>query len=515
MDIIGKRTLPELLLELTAEHPDKHLLFFEDSNEHLTSYTYSEFTAKVIQMGIVFKEKGVGKGDAVTLHLTNGPEFLIAWFALSYIGAIMVPTNPQSPEKEMEYIIEHSNSVLVVTEEIHLRKFQSIRPNLSKLRDILLVHCQSKENEEINLEKLMAQVNSHIPFEKMDGEDVAAMLYTSGTTSLPKACMITHANYLFAGEVMSKSIRLSPEDRQFISLPLFHGNAQYYSTMSALTVGGSIALVERFSASRYFKQAKRLNATVGSLFAAPLRMILAKEYDPLDRENPLRLIMFAQTLTKDQVSLLEDRYKTKLIQLYGMTETIGTPLINPIDGKKKNQGIGKPALGYEVKVIDEYGNEVLPGKTGQLIVKGIPGRTIMKGYFQNEKATNETIKDGWLFTGDNVSFDEEGYFFFEDRLKDMIKRSGENVATREVEDTIKEHTGVFDCAVIGVPDEMRDEAIKAFVIRKESHQHITQNDIITFCEERLSKFKVPQFIEFVPDFPRTSVGKIQKHKLRK
>lgn len=311
---------------------------------------------------------------------------------------------------------------------------------------------------------------------------------------------------------MSKSIRLSPKDRQFIVLPLFHGNAQYYSAMSALTVGGSIAITERFSASRYFKQAKRLGATVGSLFAAPIRMILAQNTG--DKDHSLRIIWFAQSVTQQQLHLFERRFNVPLLQMYGMTETIGIPLMNPIDGVRKNMSMGKPTIGYEVKIINEDGIEVPIGQSGQIIVKGVPGRTLMKGYFKNHQATQDALRNGWLYTGDKGSVGEDGYFYFVDRIKDMIKRAGENVAANEVESVIAQHPNVFEVAVVGIPDDMCDEAIKAFVILNNGQQ-TTEEEILSLCRERLAKFKVPNFIEFVEQFPRTSVGKIQKHLLRK
>ncbi|WP_250642683.1 class I adenylate-forming enzyme family protein [Aeribacillus pallidus] len=364
------------------------------------------------------------------------------------------------------------------------------------------------------MDHLIEKAEGDIPPISLKSDDIVSIMYTSGTTSKPKGCMITHANYLYTGEAVSKTLNFTPEDRALIVLPLFHGNGQYYLFMPALTVGASVAITERFSASQYFKQAKRLHATVGSLFAAPIRMILAQRFDEADKENPLRLIIFAQSVTPEQLQEFEQKYNVPLLQLYGMTETVAPPLMNPLYGQKDNTGIGKPILSAEVKLVDEAGKEVPVNKPGQIIVKGIPGRTIMKGYFKNEKATNETIQDGWLYTGDNAIMTENGYFYFVDRKKDMIKRAGENVAAMEVENVIMEHPDVYEAAVIGVPDEMRDEAIKAFVILKEGRQ-TTEQELIEHCRNRLSKFKIPNTIEFVKDFPRTSVGKIQKHLLRK
>ncbi|UFJ39476.1 AMP-binding protein [Brevibacillus humidisoli] len=514
MDIVGDRTLRDLLQEKVSMHREKPFLLFEDEGERGFHLTYGQFEERVTRLGNAFAQLGVGKGDKVTIHLPNCLEFMTAWFAIASIGAVMVPTNILSTAGEMEYILEHSGSVLLITEERYLPKFDQLRGKLPNLRSILLSRYKGGEHADKSLDHHMERAST-APLEvPLNPEDVAAMLYTSGTTSRPKGVLVTHANYLYAGEVMSKSIRLSPEDRQLIVLPLFHGNAQYYSTMSALTVGASVAITERFSASRYAKQAKRLGATVGSLFAAPIRMILAQEYDPADRENRLRVVWFAQSVTREQLALFEERYDTKLLQLYGMTETIGAPLMNPLDGIRNNMGIGRPTLGYEVKVIDPSGMECPRGEVGQLIVKGIPGRSLMKGYFRNREATEETLRDGWLYTGDHARIDESGYFFFVDRAKDMMKRAGENVAAQEIENVIAKHPSVYECAVIGVPDEMRDESIKAYVMLHQGAQ-ATAEEIIAFCTARLAKFKVPEYVEFVEEFPRTSVGKIQKHVLRR
>ncbi|NSL52692.1 AMP-binding protein [Calidifontibacillus erzurumensis] len=513
MDIIGKRTLRDLLYEKTNMYPEKTFLLFEDVKQQRFELTYQEFADQVNRLSNVFTNLGVKKGQHVTLHLPNCLEFMVSWFALANIGAIMVPTNILSTADEMEYILEHSESVLLITEEQYLEKFSSIREKLPNLREILLARYSGETYAHLDLAKLMANANSDMPNVPLDTEDVAAMLYTSGTTSKPKGVQITHANYIFTGELMSKSIRLTPDDRQLIVLPLFHGNAQYYSTMSALTVGASIAITERFSASRYFKQAKNFKATVGSLFAAPIRMILAQQYDPEDRNNDMRVVWFAQSVSEEQLKEFEEKFNVPLLQMYGMTETVGVPLMNPIDGVRKNMSIGRPTIGYEVKIVDDDGNEVPTGQTGQIIVKGVPGRTLMKGYFKNPQATAETLIDGWLYTGDNGRLGEDGYFYFVDRKKDMIKRAGENVAANEVESVLADHPGVYESAVIGVPDDMRDEAIVAYVIPREN-ANISEEELIEYCRNRLAKFKVPNSIVFVNEFPRTAVGKIQKHIIR-
>ncbi|WP_394140191.1 AMP-binding protein [Cytobacillus oceanisediminis] len=511
---MGNRTIIDLLNEQVGFHPDKTFLIFEDMDQGLHELTYGEFSIKMAQLSQVFLDLNVKKGSHVTLHLPNCLEFMISWFALANIGAIMVPTNTLSTADEMAYIMNHSESTLLITEEEYLGKFERIRDQLPHLQNILLGRYHGCEYAGQSLNQLMEKAN-HKPQAaiSIQSEDVVAMLYTSGTTSRPKGCLITHANYLYTGEVVSKTIRLSPNDRAMIVLPLFHGNGQYYLAMPALTVGASIAITERFSASRYVKQAKRMGATVGSLFAAPIRMILRQQYDKEDIHNLLRLIIFAQSVSAEQLDLFEKRYHTSLVQLYGMTETVAPPLMNPLDGKRKNMGIGRPTVGSEVKVIDKFGKELPPLHSGQIIIKGVPGRTLMRGYYKNPKATEETIKDGWLYSGDQAQIDEDGYFVFIDREKDMIKRAGENIAASEIESVLSEHPAVFEASVIGVPDEIRDESVKAYIILNDEYE-LSEKDILDYCKDKLAKFKVPSRIEMVTEFPRTSVGKIQKHILR-
>lgn len=515
MDILGGKTLRSLLADKVKQHEEKVFIHFEDAKEQCYKKTYKEFQEEVNKLSNAFLNLGLQKGDHVVLHLPNNLEFLTTWFALANIGSIMVPTNILSTADEMKYIINHSEAIVLITEVEYLDKFNQIRKELPTIQHTIITRCEQGIEGVFNFNDLLESSSDNTDaFPEIMSEDVVAMLYTSGTTSKPKGVQVTNANYIYAGELLSKSINLNENDRPFIVLPLFHGNAQYYSTMSALVVGASIALTEKFSASRYFKQAKTLGGTVGSLFAAPIRMILAKEYDEKNQDNDIRLILFAQSIAEHQITAFEEKFDTKLLQMYGMTETVGVPLINPINDIRKNMSIGKPSIGYEVKLLDENGYEVTDGEVGQIAVKGVRGRTLMKGYFKNEEATRQAFKGDWLLTGDNAYVGKDGYFYFVDRMKDMIKRSGENVAANEVESVLVEHEAVYEAAVIGIPDEMRDESIKAYVILNQGST-VTEAQLIEHCQERLAKFKVPEFIKFVEDFPRTPVGKIQKHILRK
>jgi crotonobetaine/carnitine-CoA ligase len=514
VNIVGNRTIRRALEHKARALPDKPFLIFEDRDGSVRRWTYSELDREVNRAAHALLRAGVRPGDKLNLHLYNVPEFIFFWFGAAKMGAVVVPTNTNSVPDELEYILNHSESVLAVTEASLADPIEAVRDRCPGLRQVVL--CRSPEAREgfTPLEDFLAGAPDTPPEHTPEPLDEVSMMYTSGTTAKPKGVLITNANYIYVGETVGKGERLGPDDRQLVVLPLFHVNAQYYSTMTALVAGASLALMERFSASRYFDQAIRHNATVGSLFAAPMRMILAQPRRPELRSTPLRLVIFAQNVTEAQLEEWDERFNAPLMQIYGMTETVGLPTMNPLDYTRKNMSIGTAALGYECRVVDEHGADVPPGVEGQLLVRGEPGWTLMKGYYKNPGATADAIRDGWLWTGDVVRMDPEGYFYFVDRAKDMIKRGGENVAAGEVEAVVKAHPAVFDCVVIGVPDPVRDEAIKAFVILKEG-EAATAEEIVEWCRPRLSKFRVPEFVEFRDSFPRTSVGKIQKHILRR
>ena len=311
---------------------------------------------------------------------------------------------------------------------------------------------------------------------------------------------------------MANAIRLTPDDRHLAVLPFFHGNAQYYSTMSTLVTGASMAMTARFSASRYFDQAIAHRCTASSLFAAPIRMLLAQPRRPELASNPLRVVLFAQNVTPAQLDEWRDRFGPQLLQLWGMTETMGPPIMNPLDGERRNMSMGRTVAGYATDLVDDDGRPAPRGEAGQIVVRGTPGRTLMKGYYKNPEATAATLRNGWLRSGDTARQDPDGYYYFVDRAGDMIKRAGENVAASEVEAAIREHAKVFDCAVIGAPDEMRDESILAVVVP--SDDSLREDEIIAWCRGRLAGFRVPQQVRFRASLPRTAVGKIRKHVLR-
>ena len=501
MLIVGTRTLGSALEDKARRFPDEPFLIFEDATGAIGRWTWREFDADVNRVAHLLLARGLRHGDKFNLHLGNCPEFLLFWMAAAKTGTVMVPTNPGSAADEMGYILAHSEARLAVTEPQYAAALHAAAGRCPALGGVL---------EARPLAPLLDGLPSVRPDTTVSPLNDISMQYTSGTTSKPKGVLLTHANYVYGGEVMSKAMRVGPGDRHLIVLPLFHAGAQVHAFIPMLLCGGSVALMERFSATRFVEQAIRHEATLAALFAAPIRMLLAQPRSASDSRTRLRAISYAQNITPQQFEEWHARFCAPLMQIWGMTETMSLPLMQPLDLPRKPLAMGMPVLGYECKVVDESGKEVPPGTVGELVVGGIPGVSLMKGYFKNPEATASTLREGWLHSGDQAVMDEDGCFFFVDRKKDMIKRAGENVSASEVEEALKQHPAVFDAAVVGVPDPVRDQAIKAYVILNDGAS-ATSEELIAWCRARLSGFKVPERVEFRDVFPRTSVGKIQKH----
>ena len=529
---LANMSVSDLLCGQTAVYRDKPFLVFERQPHKSKQYSdaqdesqikeplcftrqwsYAEFNTAVNRACRLLESKGLDKGDVFNLHLPNCPAFMILWFASTRLGTVMMPTNILASVDELTYLLDHSQSKLSITTCEYLHTVTQCQSALPHLRQVICCDPFSHYPDTNSFESELNDFSGEEYQCAAQPQDMAAIMYTSGTTSRPKGVMVTHQNYIKAGATVADAIDMNHQDRNYTVLPLFHGNAQYYSTMSALITGATVVLMDRFSASQYFEKCIEHRCTMASLFAAPIRMILAQQERTELRENSLRVVLYAQNITEQQESEWHRRFNAPLSQLWGMTETMGPPLMNPYNGKRRNQTIGKPIGGYEIRLVTPDGQIADVGTEGEIIVKGIPGDTIMKGYYHNKQATREVIRDGWLYTGDNAIEDEQGYFRFVDRLKDMIKRSGENISAGEVESILLKHPDVFECAVIGLTDEMRDEKIVGVVVLKARAQ-ISEQQLIEHCAKHLAKFRVPDQIHFFQSLPKTSVGKIQKHLIK-
>lgn len=423
MDCIGTRNLRQVLEYKVRQFGGRECLVFEDADGYVVSYTYRAFDDMVNRYANVLLRNGINKGDKVTIHLANSPEYLFCFFALAKIGGVIIPTNILSGAPEMEYVVDFTDSVAIITEPRYMDLIGSIRGTCKKLQQVFLVRtCPWYPNTRLYPDTILIadelqEASAILPEVSIAVEDDLMMLFNHDL-SRPKAVEITHANAVFAGIFGAQAWKLVPEDRHLLTLPLFHINALFISLMPALTAGAAVILAEQFNASGYMEKVRGHRVTTASLVGAMVRMILKEPPTERDADHSLRFIIYAIAVTDQEWDAFEARFQVRLCDLWGLTETLGATTINPIDGIMKKNCVGLPRLSNAVKVVDAHGAEAAAGTTGELVVQGVPGRTIMKGYYKNDAATRETIKDGWLHTGDYAYMDADGYFHFVGRKKE-------------------------------------------------------------------------------------------------
>lgn len=510
-DLVGERTLHGLLAERVAMHPERVFLICEDRDGGVAVWTYGEFAAETAALAAGLAERGVGHGSKVVALLPNGPAFVMLWFALARLGAVLVPVNTASTAGELTGFVERSDAVALVADAMLTGTAHAVPPSL--LRLVVRGEAQGWERLEDCVRPVAA--SGAIPAAPdpavVRAEDPVEFLFTSGTTARPKAVMLTHANCLHSGERVARTVMLREGERCLTALPLYHVNAQSFTVLAALTVGGTAIVLETYRASRHWARIRAHGATQTSMVAMQLRTLLAQPPHPGDRDHSLRRVVYAINVPDSQKAAFEERFGVELLNGYGLTEAMTMVTLAPVFGPKRWPSIGLPAAGRVVRIVGEDGRELPAGEVGEIQVAGVPGRTLMLGYYQDPEATAEVLSNGWLSTGDTGRMDEQGYLYFFDRRKDIIKRAGENVSASEVERVLMEHPAVAEAAVIAVPDPIRDEAVKAFVVRGGP---LEEDALLAYCRERLSAFKVPTVVEFLDALPKTSVGKIEKAALR-
>tara|TARA_Y100000741_G_scaffold364671_1_gene356476 strand:- start:1328 stop:2863 length:1536 start_codon:yes stop_codon:yes gene_type:complete len=480
-------------------HSDDVFLIFENLESDTVKWTYSDFNKEVSKIASLLLKHDVKSGDSIHLALANCPVFIAVWLAAIRLGAWIVPSDPMGSAEDLMSHIERTRPKVGFCAKSRSEVYQKACGNLPFI-----------EIDEMSVTPELCNFSEVESWPTPNALDRAAVMFTSGTTGLPKGVEITQANYAFAGHAMALAASLTSDDRQFVVLPLFHANAQYYSFASAIYAGASVALMATFSASRFLHQAAKHEVTAASLFAAPIRMILARG-EPVDGLK-LRHCWFAQNITQEQYETVTEWFGCRPRQLYGMTETIPAVLTDERNDPDPSS-MGLVTSGCLVDLQRPDGTSVDPDEVGEIVVGGEVGITIFNGYLDAPDVTNESFRDGWFLTGDRAKRDIDGKFFFDGRRSDVLKVSGENVSIVEVESVLAEHPEVLEAAVVGMPDDIRDEVPVAFVVPVPGKDFPSLEDLSDWCEKRLTKAKRPQKITFLDELPRTSVGKIRKYLL--
>lgn len=479
-----------------------------ESLEQVRELTYGEVDRQVQSLAAQLRERSVGRRSPVVVHMGNSIDFVVALLAVLSVDAVAVPTIVQYTADELAYVVEHSGAAAVLTSTGEAEKVRSAIASCANARPLCVGGTWS---EQPKASHIGAGISDGEPGPESLGETTALLMYTSGTTSRPKGVILSHAACLSAAYGNASLIRLRPEDRMYCVLPLFHVNALFFQLMPALVTGCSVLLGAGFSARAYWRMVREHQVTVGNLTNGPLRILLGLPRQHDEGSGSMRLMMYALPLTRQEILECEERYGVAMSMGWGLTETLacGTRTPTYLEPRHEWQSIGTVSPGWQLRIVDDRGRDRSPGEVGELLVRG---PALMTGYFKDPQATRDALVDGWFRTGDLGRVDRDGHVFFHDRLKDVLKVKGENVAASEVEDVVREIRGIADCALVGAPDTILGERPVLFLVASDAA--LEDEWVLAHCRCRLAPFKVPVELRWVDDLPRTSIGKVRKGELR-
>ncbi len=488
------------VLERSAFHfPDRPALAFKDRR-----WTYRELDRDASALASGLRGLGLKPGERIGLHVPNWPEFVLTYYAAQKIGVVPLSLNVTYKADEIAYICRDGEVAAVVTADPVAGNLPP-RAELPSVRHVISVGAAR--------EGLIAFAtlagDPSLRAMDLDREEMAAILYTSATTGRPKGVMLTHANVVSNVYATSHHLRMTPEDRGLCALPLFHCFGQNFVMNALVSTGSTLVLQERFVPEEFLGAIGRERITL--LYAVPTMYILILTGDTSAYDfRSLRLCFSAAAmLPADVERRWHERYGHWIHQGYGLTECSPFASYNH-DTLFRPGSVGTPVENVEMRVVDEHGRELPDGELGEILIKG---PNVMKGYFRNPEATAQAVRDGWLHSGDIGYRDKDGYYYIADRVKDMINVSGFKVFPREVEEILFRHPAVKEAAVLGMPDPVKGEAVKAFVVLKEG-QSVDADALKALCREKIASYKVPEAVEFIPALPKSPTGKVLKKDLR-
>jgi acyl-CoA synthetase (AMP-forming)/AMP-acid ligase II len=500
------KSIAHLVEDAAKKFGDKPLFIFEDK-----PLSFADVNKLANRAANVLKSIGVEKGDRVGVMLPNGVDFPIVWFALAKLRAVIVPVNINYHDHDLAYTLDDSQADFFIVHADYLEQWERVRTHLPSVEETLIV---GEAGHGADWTRRIDFASDEFDSSDAKEDDLVNIQYTSGTTGFPKGCMLTQKYWMMIGQTAAYYFQLTPAECNLTAQPFYYMDPQW-NTMACLIGGAPLVILPRFSPSHFWGEVIKHNVTVLYLIGTMPFFLLKMPEDPsLDRGHKLRVILCSGILPKFHAEF-ERRWGVPWREAFGMTET-GVDLVVPLNDVNSvgSGAMGRPILTKEARVVDTDGKDVPIGAVGELILRGEP---MMLGYWNMPEATAETMKNGWLHTGDLVTKDAHGYYHWQARLKDTIRRAGENISSVEVEGVLMEHPAVGVAAVVPVPDELRGEEVKAYIILKADHllENTPPETILDYAREQLAYFKVPRYIEYVDDLPRTPSERVEKHRLLK
>jgi len=487
--------------------PNKRALIFEDR-----PFTYQEVNLRTNQLSHFLLDLGVQKGDRISVLLYNCHQYLEIFFALSKIGAILVPLNWRLAGPELEFIIKDSGSRILIFETEFVEVIASLRLNLNLSNGDYISVGSPCPDWAKDYEKGLLENPVHEPHLEVSigDEDPHILMYTSGTTGIPKGAILSHRKTFFNALNADIFYNLTSEDIMIVSRPMFHSGGLLVEAAPVLYKGGSLILKKRFRPNEILETIQKYRVTILELPATVYQFILL-ECD-LSQYDLSSLRCFFTGGERVPKVMLKEYYRKGITisQIFGQTEASTITFLSPDDAVLKIGSVGLPVFHGEVRIVNKSGKDVSPGDIGEIIIRG---PTLMSGYWNRPELTSETIRDGWLYTGDLARTDEEGYVYIVDREKDMYISGGENIYPAEIEKVLHTHPKIFDAGIVGVPDEKWGEVGKAFIVLKPG-ETMGSDEVFEFLKGKVAKYKTPKYVRFVEEFPKTASGKIQKYLLK-
>lgn len=513
---LAERTIGRILAEKAQRIPDRTWLLSQDER-----YSFADLEAMTNRYANGFAALGVSKGDHVAVLLPNGPEFFWTIWGLGKLGAVAVPVNTAAKGELLRYFIDQSDSQWIAVDDEAAQRVAAVADNVPKVRGFLYhgakapAECGivSKSRPILPLADLARAPDRRPPLEAVRHDDLHLLMYTSGTTGPSKGVMSPHSQGHGVGWALAKYYGYTPDDVIYTCLPLFHGNALWYSAYAALWAEAPLAVALRFSATTFWDDIRRFGATQFNTLGAMTNILWKLPASPADHDHKLRLCMTVP-VPKEIYQELQERYHVKITSVYAMTENCPVTLFTPDDPPEKAGSAGKTRGYAEIRIVDDDDRECAPGETGEITMRATEPGMMMTGYYKMPEATAKQFRDGWFYTGDRGYLDSDGYLFFVDRKKEAIRRRGENISAYEVELILSRHPKVLEVAAIPVASEMSEDDVMVYVVLRQGAK-MTEEEVVAFCSENMAYFMVPRFVAFTDALPKTPSEKIEKYKLKR
>ncbi|MBW2983536.1 AMP-binding protein [Candidatus Woesearchaeota archaeon] len=497
---IKYKNVDEFLKEKSEKLGSKTFIIYSEDDSKVS---YKEFYDIVSKTANLFLSLGVKKGDKISAVIHDCKEFICILFGAARAGAVFNPINPDLTADELKYIINNAETKVLFVNDENLSKINRIKKELKTVKHLLTVN--NYVNEIDNFSNKLGAVDVGL-------NDPVLLMYSSGTTGHPKGIILTQGNMLHEGYSLARALKFNKKTISMVSNPLFFSGGLFPAFMSAFSAGGTIVLNRKFSKSKFWQRIEKYRAN--STYVVPTMLsILLNPPEDISKYD-LKCLKWigcgAAPLAIDLLKKFEETFNATIHDCYGLTENSAIVSVSPIDLNERRIGsIGLPLDINEIKIFDKDDNELPPGKEGEIVARG---PNIFKEYLKLPDKTKETLKNGWLHTGDLGYKDKDGYLYISGRVKELIIRGGVNIGPREIDDILYKHEAVADAATIGVPHNIYGEEIASYVILKKEKK-TTEKELIDFCKKYLAEFKCPKSIVFTDDIPKGPSGKLLRRML--